>query len=269
MHYLLYQYAFAALIAFWGTFSTSNAQIANEYFRGILFSTSSKDIETRKYYDNTALHKAKLLNVDNKEVWVVLVKHYGTEVYYSEVKNFVDSLRNLNYAVVYEGNSVAGYNAQTASDTNDFKIRKCYCEYLNPTQNQEEKKYHKYLIDKKGLVFYNQQMFGIKEEDISLNISKNDFVQRLETKNGEISLHKKDLKTTETSKYKCKEKDTKRDLYVMQTTYILEQIKDLKSEKIVLILSDKLWFPFFVFGTKKHNLKIKKGFVYEYYYEEL
>ncbi len=245
-----------------------NAQIAKEYFKGILFSTPSKDIKTRKYYDNTAVHKIKSLNIDNKEVLTFLVKYYGSEAYFSEIKRQIDSLRNLNYTIVYGGDSVIGYNTKIARDTNDFKIRKCYCEYLNPIQNQVEKKHHKYLLEKKELVFYNKQMFGIKEEGISLDISKSDFVQRFETKNGEITLSNKDIKTKEKSKYKCKEKDTKRYLYVMQAAYILEQIKDLKSDKIVLVLSDKLWFPFFVYGTKEHNLKIKKGFVYEYYFEE-
>lgn len=259
----LIRVSFCSLIVLFFANSTISAQISQEFFRANLFQTSTKELETRKYYDNTALHKVKKIDIYEKEVVVMLVKYYGIDQYFDETKKYIDSLRGLNYKIVYGGDSILGYDKKNITDTNDRKIRKCFCQYENPFQYLQKNKIHQYLVEKNKFTFYSKELFGIQENDLSLDISKNDFVKRIEAKKGEISLNKKDNKS---GKYKCEEKNKKLDLYPIITQHILERIYEIDARKIVLVLDDRLWFSFFIYGKKQKNMKVKQGFIYEYYF---
>lgn len=255
----------ASILLFFCFCTALYSQNYGAQFFGAFFYSSNQDEKTRNFYDPSAVYKIKKVTIFKKEVIVIPIKYYGTDSYFAEIKNYVDSLRSLNYTILYDGDSIAGYSSEWVHDDVDRKIRKCLCNQSSPYYQQTIKKYHNHLVHKRGMTLFEKKLIGVWEDDVSFNLPKDTLLQDLENTNGMVLLDKKDYKINLSRKYKCKKQVRQSDARVSKAKYILKQLKEIHDDKLLVILDDRTWYPFYVYGRKIFDLQLKEGLIYEYY----
>lgn len=138
-------------------------------------------------------------NQFEKKVVFLPMIHIGKEKYYQSVKTIVDSLRNQNFIVLYEGVS-----KEFSNDTILRKFRKVTGFHFTQYNDSANKSLPKALKNKK-YVSQTRENTGIEKDDINADYSLDSLIYHYEKKYSEIKLSECDFTTALNSEYKCKD----------------------------------------------------------------
>jgi len=190
------------------------------------------------YDDSEVLHTA---DYNNKKIVFVPMHHLGTESFYSDVKNKIDSLKKENYYFIYEQVS-----ANKIDETFAKKLRKFLKtplstdgSYVNEYKTMFPNiKYEKPLIDQPS---YKELGLSVENSE-RVDVDYKDLVDYYENKHGEIKLTDCDYKTSVYERYtKCKEGKKiplhkRNDIIInFRNDFVVKYVKESPQEKIAIV----------------------------------
>lgn len=202
------------------------------------------------YNDKIQLEKMTKLN---KEVVFFPMVHIGTELFYEDVINKIDSLENLGYVTYYE---------EVKSSPNDtidlLKLRKI----LGFAVPQKDKGYmalidstYKFKLKKKLISQPSNNNLGIDSlTGRNVDLTLKEVITEYERKFGEIKLAQCDYKTSYNQKTICKDKP-------ISKSSLNEVFIDFRNKNVVnQLVADEHHKIIVVYG-KKHFIGIKKDLI--------
>lgn len=170
----------------------------------------------------------------NKIVYIPTI-HLGKKGYYNSIKRIVDSLRNKNYVVLFEGLKI---DTTDRGDT-PRKFRKITGFHLSVTYKDKENRSISNAYKKDKYEVQTTDNIGVdKDIDIRADYSLDSLIFHYENKFGEIILTKCDYETSLFSKYKCRDNNKYSEfdlLHIIREEKLYKLILENKENNIVIL----------------------------------
>lgn len=184
-------------------------------------------------------------DLGNRIVYLGMV-HLGEEAYYESVKAVVDSLRELDYLILYEGVNYDDY-----SDTLKRKFRKVTGIYLSNLHDLDNKSIG---MPKNALKYIQQTANNTglnRNRDIVADERLDSLIYRYEKEYLHINLSPCDWETSLNAKYKCKDTVSHSKLFM---------IKTLRERKVVEVIEKHPNRNFVVLYGRSHRFTLTGSF---------
>ena len=142
----------------------------------------------------------------NKTVVLFPMVHVSKPEFFEDVKTKLDSLRNNDFIVYYEGVGVVDSTKYSKEkyDTLILKTRKLFgFNFQSKTYSNKENESLPKAIYNDKYVAQSKGNIGIQEEDVNADVSVVEMIEVYEQKYGKIELEDCDFTTPLNSKYEC------------------------------------------------------------------
>lgn len=172
----------------------------------------------------------------NKVVYLPMI-HLGNSSYYESVKKKVDSLRALNYIIMYEGIQKGNVSALDSITLNK-KFRKVTGFYLTNYTNEKNESLPKAL---RNSTYLSQSVTNTGIDvigDINIDYSLDSLIYKYEKNIKKVILNECDIKTDLLSEYNCKDTIKHNKYYLINTLRnekIFNSIENNKTKNIVIL----------------------------------
>lgn len=227
----------------------------------IFIIVSCQSLTTKYVLSSANINKnLKILeNTDSNQTIVFFpMVHAGKKEYYENCKIIIDSLRSDGYLFYYENLTFNPELDSVEKSIYNKKIRRILG--YNPLSSKDNESLPN-SYKSKNIILQDYNLMGLNKNDHKLDLSKNQIIDSIEKKYGQIILSECDLTTGELEKYKCK-KDKKSKLFALtnefRDPYISNEVIKIKDKKIVLIYGKMHWY-FIYPSLKKNGFEISKG----------
>ena len=211
----------------------------------VLFSSCGMLISSALSSDNNC--DIEIISDGEKNVAFIGVHHVGTELYYKDARQKLDSLRKDGYIIFYENVADKKNIDPKTKDTLDRKLRKLIgfnllkSGYVDTVSNVLAGKYK--LSGKIKIVNQTRKIVNIDTLiDRKVDLPNSKLIAEYEKLYGKVKLDDCDFKTPLTDKYNFSSKINKKFLNKVvldfRNDFIVENIIKEKNNKIVLFYGD-------------------------------
>ena len=241
-------------------------------FTAILSSCSSFKMNLALKHLGVYDDQVQISAYENKQSKILLIPmhHVGTQKFYDDVKNKIDSLNKIDYSFYYEGIKIDSINRDSINIDKDIrKLRKITGvipsaeNYLNKFKVLAEQM--NYTFKKELVGQPSNKKLGLVSSDINsknVDINLSELIESYEEKNGEVKLEECDLNTGLKKEYKCQDIEVNiealKDVFISRRNkLIINQLKRNKSKNIVIVYGKKHFQEIIEFLSDEEYQKIK------------